>query len=401
MSTGPARATAAHAEAGPDSDERRDRALLTRVAEPGDETVGRWLEDYGPAEIVRRLRGGPPPPGTSARRWEGLRLRAHGVRPGADLAAASTRGVRFVCPGDPDWPVQLDDLGPCRPYGLWVRGAPSLRFWALRSVAVVGARACTDYGVHVAAALGAGLAARGWTVVSGAAYGVDGAAHRGALGAGGATVGVLACGVDVAYPPGHSDLIRRLGECGLLVAELPPGSHPTRGRFVLRNRVIAALTRGTVVVEAEQRSGSLVTARRARDLSRVVMGVPGPVTSGLSTGVHRLLQHDAAAVVTDADEVIEMVGAIGELAPEQEVPVLPRDLLPPEAARVLEALPARAAVTVPQLAAASATPTDRVLVRLHELRALGFVGSAGDRWWLLAPVPRASEGCGRPSPQPQ
>lgn len=381
-----------------DAAERRDRAALTRIAEPGDETVGRWLEKYGPGELVRRLRtGGARPAGSTERHWEGLRLRAANARPDADLAAVATFGGRFLCPGDGEWPGQLDDLGPARPYGLWVRGAPSLRFWALRSVAVVGARACTDYGMHVAAALSAGLAARGWTVVSGAAYGVDGAAHRGALGAGGATVVVLACGVDVAYPPGHADLIRRVAEYGLLVAELPPGDHPTRSRFVLRNRVIAALTRGTVVVEAEVRSGSLVTARRARDLRRIVMGVPGPVTSGLSAGVHRLLQHDGGSVVTDPDEVIELVGDMGELAPGEEVPVLPRDLLPPEAARVLEALPAREAATVGRLAAASATPADRVLIRLHELRALGFVGSAGERWWLLDPAPRAD---GRPQAPP-
>lgn len=363
--------------------ERRDRAALTRIAEPGDETVGRWLEQYGPSEIVRRLQdGGPRPPGTVQRRWEGFRLRARDVRPEADLAAVAASGGRFVCPGDREWPGQLDDLGTARPYGLWVRGAASLRFWALRSVAVVGARACTDYGMHVAAALGSGLAARGWTVVSGAAYGIDGAAHRGALTAGGATVGVLACGVDVAYPPGHAELIRQVGDHGLLVAELPPGDHPTRSRFVLRNRVIAALTRGTVVVEAELRSGSLVTARRARELRRVVMGVPGPVTSGLSSGVHRLLRADGA-VVSDADEVIELVGSMGELAPEHGGPVLARDLLPPESARVLEALPARGAVTVARLAAAAATAPERVRARLHELRALGFVDAAGERWWLL------------------
>lgn len=363
--------------------ERRARAALTRIAEPGDETVGRWLAEYGPGEVVRRLRdGGPRPPGTLQRRWEGLRLRARAAQPEADLDAVAACGGRFVCPGDREWPGQLDDLGPARPYGLWVRGSASLRFWGLRSVAVVGARACTDYGSHVAATLGAGLAGRGWTVVSGAAYGVDGAAHRGALTAGGATVGVLACGVDVAYPPGHADLIGQVGEHGLLIAELPPGDHPTRSRFVQRNRVIAALTRGTVVVEAELRSGSLVTARRARQLGRVVMGVPGPVTSGLSTGVHRLLRADAV-LVTDADEVIELVGAMGELAPEPGTPVLPRDLLPAESSRVLEALPARGAVTVAQLAVAAATPPGRARARLHELRALGFVETAGERWWVL------------------
>ncbi len=312
--------------------ERLARAALTRIAEPGDETVGRWLRRHGAQEMLAALRaGGPPLDEAGARRWETLLLRTPHAAPEADLAAVARLGGRFVCPGDREWPRQLDDLGDTRPIGLWVRGAPSLRFWALRSVALVGARACTDYGLHVASVLGSGLAERGWTVVSGAAYGVDGAAHRGALAVGGATVGVLACGVDVAYPPGHRELIRAVGEQGLLVAELPPGDHPTRSRFVLRNRVIAALTRGTVVVEAELRSGSLVTARHARELGRTVMGVPGPVTSGLSAGVHRLLRMEGQ-LVTDAPEVVELVGAMGELAPEPRAPALPRDVLPEETA---------------------------------------------------------------------
>ncbi len=139
-----------------------------------------------------------------------------------------------------EWPQQLEDLEDGRPIGLWVRGRANLRLWALRSVAVVGSRACTEYGAHMAATLGASLADRGWTVVSGAAYGVDGAAHRGALAAEGATVAVLASGVDHAYPRGHTELIGRVAEQGLVIAELPPGDHPTRSRFILRNRLIAS-----------------------------------------------------------------------------------------------------------------------------------------------------------------
>lgn len=213
----------------------------------------------------------------SEKRWAGLCARAGRADPGRDLAVARSAGARFVVPGTAEWPGQLDDLGDARPLGLWVRGGPSLRMWALRSVAVVGARACTEYGAHMAATLAAGLAERGWVVVSGGAYGIDGAAHRGAPGAGGATAAVLACGVDRPYPPGHTALITRIAEQGLVVGELPPGDHPTPSRFILRNRVIAALTRGTVVVEAAHRSGSLVTARAARRLGRHVMGVPTPL----------------------------------------------------------------------------------------------------------------------------
>ncbi|MGP3972497.1 DNA-processing protein DprA [Streptomyces sp. 8N114] len=326
---------------------------------------------------------GPPLTGAGERRWAGLRLRAAHARPQADLDAIAASGGRFVCPGDAEWPCQLDDLGDARPFGLWVRGTPVLRLWALRSVAVVGARACTEYGAHCATVLGAELAERGWTVVSGAAYGIDAAAHRGALAARGPTVGVLACGADVAYPPGNQQLIRVLGERGLLVAELPPGDHPTRSRFVLRNRVIAALTRGTVVVEAALRSGALVTARRALRLGRHLMGMPGPVTSGLSQGVHQLLRGEAT-VVTDAAEVIEQVGMMGELAPERRGPTVPRDALSPAAARVLDALPGRGASDPARIACSAGVPPGEALARLHELRALGFVERDGNRWQLTS-----------------
>ncbi|MFD7404736.1 DNA-processing protein DprA [Streptomyces sp. NPDC059866] len=366
---------------GPD-DELLSRVFLTRVVEPGDEVAGRWVREFGVGQVVRRLReGGRPLPGVSEKRWAGLLARARQARPERDLGVARDAGVRFVCPGDAEWPGQLDDLGEARPLGLWVRGRPSLRMWALRSVAVVGARACTEYGAHMAVTLAAGLAERGWVVVSGGAYGVDGAAHRAALGAGGATVAVLACGVDRPYPRGHTQLITRIAEQGLVIGELPPGDHPTPGRFIVRNRVIAALTRGTVVVEAAYRSGSLVTARAAQRLGRHTMGVPGPTTSGLSAGVHELLRGDAT-LVTDAAEVVELVGDMGELAPDRRGPVLPRDLLAPGARRVLAALPARGAATAEEIARGTPTTEDDAIARLYELRALGYVERHGDGWKL-------------------
>ncbi|MET7681623.1 DNA-processing protein DprA [Streptomyces sp. NPDC005423] len=358
------------------------RAFLARVLEPGDEVGGRWVRELGAAEVARRLRtGGPQLAGVTDRRWNGLRARAEGTEPERDLSAADEAGVRYVCPGDVEWPAQLDDLGDARPLGLWVRGRPSLRMWALRSVAVVGARACTGYGAHVSATLAAGLAEAGWVVVSGGAYGVDGAAHRGALGAGGATVAVLACGVDRPYPRGHTELITRIAEQGLVVGELPPGEHPTPSRFILRNRVIAALTRGTIVVEAAHRSGSLVTARAARRLGRHTMGVPGPVTSGLSAGVHELLRGDAV-LVADAADVVELVGDMGELAPDRRGPVLPRDLLEPAARRVLAALPGRGTAAPYDIARGAQTTEDDAIARLYELRSLGYVERHGDGWKL-------------------
>lgn len=370
--------------------ERLARAALTRVLEPGDERAGAWLRKNGPVALLRALRvadgSAERLPGMTAARLEGYRLRAAAAEPERDLAAAAAVGGRLVCPGDREWPSQLDDLGDARPVGLWVRGRPDLRLWALRSVAVVGARACTPYGAHMAATLGAGLAERGWVVMSGAAFGVDGAAHRGVLAVGGATVAVLACGVDVPYPRGHAELIGRVAQQGLLVAELPPGSHPTRSRFVLRNRVIAALTRGTVVVEAEYRSGSLVTARQAARLGRFVMGVPGPATSGLSAGVHELLRGEGV-LVTDASEVAELVGDIGDLASERRGPVLPRDRLDPVAARILDALPYHGPAGPRDLARSAGTSVDETLGRLYELHSLGFVEREGDGWRLTRPYP--------------
>ncbi|MET7740711.1 DNA-processing protein DprA [Streptomyces sp. NPDC005385] len=368
-------------------DERTARVTLSRVVEPGDEVCGRWVREIGAREALRCLsEGDRQPRGMTDTRWAGLRARAERADPEGDLARAREAGVRFVCPGDSEWPAQLDDLGDGRPLGLWVRGLSSLRIWALRSVAVVGARACTEYGAHMAATLGAGLAERGWVVVSGGAYGVDGAAHRGALGAGGATVAVLACGVDRPYPRGHTQLITRIAEQGLVIGELPPGDHPTPSRFILRNRVIAALTRGTVVVEAAYRSGALVTARAAQRLGRFTMGVPGPATSSLSAGVHELLRGEAV-LVTDAAEVAELVGDMGELAPDRRGPVVPRDLLSPGAQRVLAALPARRPAAVDEIARGAATTTDDAVGRLYELRALGFVERHGDGWKLTRHAP--------------
>ncbi|WP_328447635.1 DNA-processing protein DprA [Streptomyces sp. NBC_00386] len=377
--------------------EREARVTLSRVVEPGDEVCGRWIREVGAPEAVRWLYGNlGQPRGMTDTRWAGLRARAARAAPERDLALARDAGVRFVCPGEPEWPAQLDDLGDARPVGLWVRGPAGLRLWALRSVAVVGARACTEYGAHMAATLGAGLAERGWVVVSGGAYGIDGAAHRGALGAGGATVAVLACGVDRPYPRGHTQLITRIAEQGLVVGELPPGEHPTQSRFILRNRVIAALTRGTVVVEAAYRSGALVTARAAQRLGRFTMGVPGPVTSALSAGVHEMLRGEAV-LVSDAAEVAELVGDMGELAPDRRGPVLPRDLLPPDAVRVLAALPARDPAGTEEIARRAATSTDDAVGRLYELRALGFVERHGDGWKLTRQVTASGggdrEGC--------
>ncbi|WP_425559693.1 DNA-processing protein DprA [Kitasatospora terrestris] len=367
--------------------ERWARAALTRLIEPGDATIGRAVARLGALRVVRAIRDGTAPEhlGLSSARLAAYRARLPEINPRVDLERVRTRGGRFIIPGDSEWPSQLEDLGDGRPVGLWIRGTGSLRLLALRSVAVVGSRACTPYGRYVAGQLCSQLAERGWVIVSGAAYGIDSAAHQGALAVGGTTVAVLACGVDVAYPPGNAGLIERIAAQGLVVSELPLGTHPNRFRFVLRNRVIAALTRGTVVVEAALRSGALSTARRARDLNRHTMGVAGPVTSELSAGVHALIRSGAATLVTDGAEVGELIGAIGEdLAPRRAGPVLPRDLLEPPVARVLEAVPANAEGAPPERLARQAGLTlDETMKRLYELGSLGYVERFGAHWRLV------------------
>ncbi len=356
------------------------RVALSRIAEPGDLELGRALREHGAAEVLRLVREGS----TRAARSPQWRARLPSVDAESDLTAYERLGARPVCPGGPEWPTQLDDLGDCRPYLLWVRGVVDLRFTCLRSVSLVGARAASDYGAHVAAEMGAALAERGWASVSGGAYGVDGAAHRGALAAGGTTVVVLACGLDVGYPRGHAALFDRVSREGVVVSEWPPGSAPTRPRFLVRNRVIAALSRGVVVVEAALRSGALNTARYAADLSRVVMAVPGPVTSAVSAGCHLMLRERGAACVTDATDVIDQVGAIGaDLAPPRRGPVLARDALDETTTSVLEAVPGRGGGGPATIGVTAGTDLDTTLRCLGELAAGGFVERC-EKGWRLA-----------------
>ncbi|UGQ14112.1 DNA-processing protein DprA [Yinghuangia sp. ASG 101] len=351
------------------------RAALARLAEPGDTAMGAALRVHGPHEVLRVLQADGPLP-TEFRRRDpaGYRVRLGGPSAADDLATVARLGGRFVIPGDRHWPTQLDDLGDARPIGLWERGPVPVRHAALRSVAVVGSRAATDYGTYVTHELAHGLAGARWSVVSGGAYGIDGAAHRGSLSGGGPTVAVLACGIDVAYPRGHDRLLARIGETGTLVSELPPGCSPSRVRFVERNRVIAALSRGTVVVEAALRSGSLITARRARDLGRSVMGIPGPITAPHSAGVHQLLREEDTYLVTTPAEVVENVGLIGDdLAPRPQGPTRIWDRLPPETARVLEAVPPNHALDQHAIAKEAGTALATVAACLTDLESHGLV----------------------------
>ena len=367
--------------------ERAARAALTRLAEPGDAWLGRAVAGLGAAEVLDRVR--------SARAGEDERLGHYRVRlpaMAADLDLADRAGARVVVPGDDEWPAALEDLDERAPIALWVAGEGQLADATRRSVSVVGARACTAYGEHVAGELAAGLGDRGWTVVSGGAYGIDAAAHRGALAVDAPTVAVLACGVDVPYPAAHDGLLRAIRAQGVVVSELPPGSRPTRRRFLDRNRVIAALGRGTVVGEAATRSGAKNTAGQADDLSRPVMAVPGPVTSAASAGCHELIRGRGAALVTDAADVLDLVGDLVTDARDlRRGEARPHDSLDPVTLRVLEALPLRRRAGADSVGRVAGLDAPTVLRALGLLAATGLADAHEGRWRRTPAAARAPE----------
>jgi len=365
------------------------RAYLVAVAEPPAAGVNALVAAVGPMEAADRVRSGAVPE---------LVLRETATRralvdPAAVLRASVAVGARLITPEDREWPTSaflaFHRCGCphlCPPLALWVRGPAILADIVERSAAIVGARAATGYGVHVATSLGYGVAEAGCAVVSGAAYGIDAAAHRGALAAEGLTVAVLACGVDRAYPAGHARLLSSVVERGLVVSEYPPGSVPARSRFLVRNRLIAGLAAGTVVVEAGWRSGALRTASDAGLLGRSVMAVPGPVTSAMSEGSHRLLREPGTLAVTRAEEVVEAVGRIGaDLAapPVSRVRAAVGEGTPalsPLTLRVFGVLSPGAAKDAASLSAESGVPLDVVRSALSELRAAGLAARDPSGW---------------------
>jgi DNA processing protein len=357
--------------------DRWARAALSRLTEPGDQLVGARVSALGAVAVLARIRAGT----FEGERGERYAARLPGLDVEGDLAAARRAGARLVVPGDEEWPEPVDDLGAARPLALWVSGAGRLDRATRRAVSVVGARACTSYGERVAADLGAGLVQRGWTVVSGAAFGIDAAAHRGALAVDGVTVAVLAGGVDVVYPRSHDRLLAQVRERGLVVSELPPGSRPTRSRFLMRNRVIAALGRGTVVVEAALRSGARRTADDADQLSRSVMAVPGPVTSTMSAGCHEMVRTRGAALVTDTADVLDQVGELGvDAAPQRRGDERPQDQLDETGMAVLDAVPLRRAAEPGSVARVAGLDVPTVLRTLAELGRLGLAHQEAGRW---------------------
>jgi DNA processing protein len=381
---------------GVDADVALARAYLNRVGEPG--SVGLWclVREVGPVDAMRRLRAGTASPALLAE----TAARRPGADPEADLIAAERHGLHLVVPESDEWPhfafaalekavlpraaayengrfTRNESGEPVPPLALWVRGPAELTTLGVRSVGIVGARAATAYGEHVTAELAYGLARRDVVVVSGGAYGIDAAAHRAALAASGQTVVISAGGLDRPYPPGNATLFDRAAETGLLVSESPPGCAPQRRRFLTRNRLIAALSTGVVVVEAALRSGATNTANHCRVLGRPAMAVPGPVTSPMSAGCHDLLRRDPepAVLVTSVDDVLAVVGSAGEGLVQRPVATADvrdeLDALDPVARTVFEGLHAHRFTRPQELAARSGVSP------LEVIRALPTLDNAG------------------------
>ncbi len=365
------------------------RAHLSRVVEPGDAALGDAVAEHGWQGVVDQLDAGRGP-----QRWRARHTGLSTSTPSL-LTAVSRLGIRVVVPGDPEWPVGVDDLEPAElgPVAcLWVRGSlPAHGGTQRRGIAVVGARACSAYGEHTAMEVSADLVEHGWPVVSGAAYGIDAAAHRGALvGARQtegvvATVAVLACGVDRVYPSGHAGLLDAIVAAGGgVVSELAPGASPHRWRFLQRNRVIAAMTVATVVVEAAARSGAANTARVAALLSRAVAAVPGPITSATSAGCHDLIRDGVASLVCSAAEVVQLAGAMGE--GWWGLPAEPgHGDGSADTARVASYITATTARTTAQIALATGLDVDHVRALLLDLEITG-VAARRDGGWVRGGV---------------
>lgn len=384
-------------------------AGLLRVCEPPCAALARLVTAQGPVEAWRAVLARRAPRAVvsaTAARVDGVDPTALVARARADLAAADRVGARLIGPDDAEWPVAavssfagavgrgVRGSGP--PVALYVRGRP-LAGLPDRAVTVVGSRASSPYGTRVSGEVAYELARAGWVVVSGAAFGIDTAAHRSALqvmrpaGAGrSVTVAVLACGIDRAYPEANRELLDVIPRFGSVVSEYPPGTVPARHRFLVRNRLIAAFGAGTVVVEAGRRSGTLSTAAAAEQLGRVVMAVPGPVTSAMSVGCHLLLADRFAQLVTGAHDVLAAVGSpagvplgAGDGAVPGEDPRHPTDGLEPETARIYDAFPARGSVAVQDLVVESGLPVSAVLGALAVLQMYELVDQEGPLWKRL------------------
>lgn len=360
-------------------------AYLSKVVQGPCLPLTRLVEDVGPEEAARAVRGRD----LSEVLGEKTVARSHIDTAEQDLGLVSALGGRLVTPDDDEWPqwrlLAFDGLSQTRdeaaPFALWVLGSRSVVDLTDRAVSIVGTRASTGYGEHVTAEIAGDLAVDGWTIVSGAAYGIDGAAHRAALGVGGLTVAVLACGVDRAYPAGHARLLRQIAQNGAVISEYAPGTSPAKYRFLARNRLVACLSDGVVVVEAGWRSGARNTANWARKLGRPVMAVPGPVTSASSTGCNRMIRESEARLVASAGDVVEEAGPIELRVAEDVMSTRGTDALTGNMLLVYEALPGSGSRGVRELSEQSGVSIGDVRASLPQLEMDGFVVSDDTGWF--------------------
>ncbi|MFC8179974.1 DNA-processing protein DprA [Rhodococcus sp. NPDC057297] len=360
-------------------------AYLSRAAQGPHRPLLDFALAAGPEEARAAVVGGAL--------GERLAARSHVDTAAADLDLMDTLGGRLVTPDDPEWPMwrllAFDGAGlsegadRCGPCALWVLGTTPVDELVERSVAIVGTRAATAYGEHVTAEIAGDLAVDGWTIVSGAAFGIDAAAHRAALGVSGSTVAVLACGVDRAYPSGHSRLLQRIAGSGAVISEYGPGTTPARHRFLSRNRIVAAFGSAVVVVEAGWRSGARNTAAWANRLGKPVLAVPGPVTSASSKGCHRMIREGEARLVADAHDVVAEAGPSGEVGEGRPSMFRDLDALSDNALLVYEALPATGTRSPQELSEASSVPVAKVRSVLPLLELEGFVSSDDTGWFRL------------------
>jgi DNA processing protein len=384
--------------------ERIARAALSRLMEPQDAAGLALVQAAGAVDALRiavgQLAPGPALEqeitellaGTGASTgWGGTAAalkrwapRIPDLAPERDLATMARLGGRLIVPSDGLWPAQLADLGIHEPICLWWRGLEQQLPGASSCVALVGSRDSTSYGASVTSDLGYSLAQRGFTVVSGGAYGIDAHAHRAALAGGSGavpTIAVMAGGVDRFYPSGNEDLLRAVCNQGAVIAEVPPGSAPTRYRFLQRNRLIAALSAVTVVVEARWRSGALNTAHHAETLGRAVGAVPGSVHSANSAGCHRLLREGGAVCVTDAAEIAELAAPSGgALTEPRTASGAVHDGLTLEDLILLDALPLRSTSSVDKLCAVAGLGPESVRAGLGRLGLLGLAAAERGGW---------------------
>ena len=281
--------------------EQLARACLFSIVEGGHTFWCAEISTHGALAVYNKLLNG----GYDPIKYEKLITNLRQTNGDKILTEIDKHYARLITPDDEDWPEQLNDLA-APPIGLILKG--NINALHQSSLAIVGTRNPTSYGARIAGEFAAGFADREWAIVSGGAYGIDSYAHKGALIAEGVTVAVVASGIDINYPAGNTRLFAEICESGAMVTEFMPGHKALPNRFLTRNRLIAALSKATLVVEAAFRSGSLRTARDAAEIFRPVMAIPGPITSPTSEGCHRLIGERAAEIVTSVADAVEFVG---------------------------------------------------------------------------------------------